>query len=192
VFYYKLIVVFLERPRKNRVIISQLISCPIRRRIRPFTVAYAPYTTIYCGIRSVYGLRISSYTVTDIYDRNPVTWNPAKYGRIRSVYNMDTVVYGVVYDRLLSYTGSVTLDLGSLSWIFLNEYSKRIFLLILEYKCDQFFNRRSFICNCLFKWTRIHCQTSYEIRVNTVRVNILEFPRTITVLYLVFIQASPF
>jgi hypothetical protein len=67
-------------------------------RKRPFTV-------------SVF-LRISSYTVTDEYDRNPVTWNPAKYGRIRSVYNMDTVVYGVVYDRLLSYTESVTLDLG--------------------------------------------------------------------------------
>jgi hypothetical protein len=27
---------------------------------------------------------------------------------------MDTVVYGVVYDRLLSYTESVTLDLGML------------------------------------------------------------------------------
>ncbi len=26
---------------------------------------------------------------------------------------MDTVVYGVVYDRLLSYTESVTLDLGN-------------------------------------------------------------------------------
>jgi hypothetical protein len=81
-------------------------------KTRSFKTVYGNNTVVYERKSSVYGLRISSYTVTDIYDRNPVTWNPAKYGRIRSVYNMDTVVYGVVYDRLLSYTESVTLDLG--------------------------------------------------------------------------------
>jgi hypothetical protein len=35
----------------------------------------------------------------------------AKYGRIRSVYGMYTVVYDTVYDRLRPYTESVTVDL---------------------------------------------------------------------------------
>ncbi len=56
--------------------------------------------------------RISSYTVTDIYDRNTITRFIAKYGRIRSVYGMYTVVYDIVYDRLRPYTESVTVDLG--------------------------------------------------------------------------------
>jgi hypothetical protein len=58
--------------------------------------------------------RISSYTVTDIYDRNTITCFMAKYGRIRSVYGMYTVVYDTVYDRLPPYTESVTVDLGML------------------------------------------------------------------------------
>ena len=62
----------------------------------------APYTV------SVF-LRISPYTVTDIYDRNTITGFTAKYGRIRSVYGM----YTVVYDRLRPYTESVTVDLGT-------------------------------------------------------------------------------
>ncbi len=56
--------------------------------------------------------RISSYTVTDMYDRNTITCFMAKYGRIRSVYGMYTVVYDTVYDRLRPYTESVTVDLG--------------------------------------------------------------------------------
>ncbi len=56
--------------------------------------------------------RISSYTVADIYDRNTITCFMAKYGRIRSVYGMYTVVYETVYDRLRPYTVSVTVDLG--------------------------------------------------------------------------------
>jgi hypothetical protein len=56
--------------------------------------------------------RISSYTVTDIYDRNTITCFMAKYGRIRSVYGMYTVVCDTVYDRLRPYTDSITVDLG--------------------------------------------------------------------------------
>jgi hypothetical protein len=36
----------------------------------------------------------------------------AKYGRIRSVYGMYTVVYDTVYDRLRPFTESVIVDLG--------------------------------------------------------------------------------
>ena len=54
-------------------------------KIRSFTEKYAPYTT------SV-SLRISPYTGTEIYDRNTEPGNTAKYGRIRSVYAMYTVV----------------------------------------------------------------------------------------------------
>ncbi len=66
-------------------------------RLRPYTETIRSFTSVNAPFTVSVFLRISSYTVTDIYDRNPVTWNPAKYGRIRSVYNMDTVVYGVVY-----------------------------------------------------------------------------------------------
>jgi hypothetical protein len=52
--------------------------------------------------------RISSYTVTDIYDHMFM----AKYDRIRSVYGMYTVAYDTVYDRLRPYAESVTVDLG--------------------------------------------------------------------------------
>jgi hypothetical protein len=79
---------------------------PYTEKIRSFTSVNAPYTI------SVFR-RISAYTITVKYERNNVTCNTAKFDRIRSVYNMDTVVYGVVYDRLLSYTESVTLDLGN-------------------------------------------------------------------------------
>ena len=54
---------------------------------------YAPYTT------SVL-LRISPYTVTEIYDRNTEPGKTTTYGRIRSVYSRYTVVYGTVYDRI--------------------------------------------------------------------------------------------
>jgi hypothetical protein len=37
----------------------------------------------------------------------------AKYGRIRSVYGMYTVVYDTVYAHLGPYTESVTVDLGN-------------------------------------------------------------------------------
>ncbi len=57
--------------------------------------------------------RISPYTVTDIYDRNTITCFMAKYGRIRSVYGMYTVVCDTVYDCLRPYTESVTVDLGT-------------------------------------------------------------------------------
>ncbi len=53
----------------------------------------------------------SMYTITVKYDRNTVTCNTAKYGRIRSVNGMYTVVYDTVYDRLRPYTESVTIDL---------------------------------------------------------------------------------
>jgi hypothetical protein len=59
-----------------------------------------------------YRFRISSYTVTDIYDRNTITCFMAKYGRILSVYGMYTVVCDTVYDRLRPYTESETVDLG--------------------------------------------------------------------------------
>ncbi len=78
---------------------------PDTGKIRSFTSINAPYTI------SVFR-RISPYTVTVIYDRNTVTCNPAKYGRIRSVYGMYTVVYDTVYYRLRQYTESVTIDLG--------------------------------------------------------------------------------
>jgi hypothetical protein len=39
---------------------------------------------------------------------------PSPYFAVFCRISSYTVVYGVVYDRLLSYTGSVTLDLGSL------------------------------------------------------------------------------
>ncbi len=70
------------------------------------------FTTVYERKRSVYGLRISPYTATEIYDRNTGSCNTAKYGRIRSVYSMYTVVYGVVNDRKRPFTESVTIDLG--------------------------------------------------------------------------------
>jgi hypothetical protein len=73
---------------------------------------YGKNTVVYERKRSVYDLRISPYTVTVKYDRNTVTCNTEKYGRIRSVYGMYTVVYGTVYDRLRPYTESVTIDLG--------------------------------------------------------------------------------
>jgi hypothetical protein len=70
------------------------------------------FTTVYVKNTIAYGFRISSYTVTDIYDRNTITCFMTKYGRIRSVYGMYTVVYATVYDRLRPYTESVTVDLG--------------------------------------------------------------------------------
>jgi hypothetical protein len=66
-------------------------------------------------IRSLTGSvfhRISSYTATDIYDRNTITCFMEKYGRIRSVYGMYTIVYDTEYARLRPYTESVTVDLG--------------------------------------------------------------------------------
>jgi hypothetical protein len=62
---------------------------------------------------SVYDLRISSYTVTDIYDRNTITCFMAKYGRMRSVFGMYMVVYGTVYDRKRPFTESIMVDLGT-------------------------------------------------------------------------------
>ena len=57
---------------------------------------------------------VRSYTLshTIVYDRNTGTCNTAKYGCIRSVCGMYTVVYGIVYDRLRRYTTSVKVDLG--------------------------------------------------------------------------------
>ncbi len=78
---------------------------PYTRKIRSFTSVNAPYTI------SVFR-RISPYTITVKYDRNTVTCNTAKYGRIRSVYGMYTVVYDTVYDCLRPYTEFVTIDLG--------------------------------------------------------------------------------
>jgi len=72
-------------------------------------------TIVYDRVREntvAYDLRISPYTITAIYDRNTITCITAKYGRIRSVYGMYTVVYDTVYDRLRPYTESVTVDLG--------------------------------------------------------------------------------
>ena len=57
-------------------------------------------------------LRISPYMVTEKYDRNTEPCNTEKYGRIRSVYSMYTVVYGIVYGRKRSYTEFVNVDLG--------------------------------------------------------------------------------
>jgi hypothetical protein len=74
------------------------------------TIVNAPYTI------SVFR-RISPYTITVKYDRNTGTCNTAKYGRIRSVYGMYTVVYDTVYDCLRPYTESVTIDLGRLIFI---------------------------------------------------------------------------
>ncbi len=56
--------------------------------------------------------RISSYTVTNIYDRNTITCFMTKYGRIRSAYGMYTVVYDTAYARLRPYAESVAVDLG--------------------------------------------------------------------------------
>ena len=50
--------------------------------------------------------------VTEKYDRNTEPCNTEKYGRIRSVYSMYTVVYGAVYGRKRSYTEFVNVDLG--------------------------------------------------------------------------------
>jgi hypothetical protein len=76
-------------------------------KIRPFTEKNAPYTV------SVL-LRISPYTVTETYDRNTEPCNTPKYGRIRSVYIMYTVVYGAVYGRLRAFTHSVFFVLGAM------------------------------------------------------------------------------
>jgi hypothetical protein len=73
---------------------------------------YGKNTVVYERKRSVFR-RISPYTVTVKYDRNTVTCNTEKYGRIRSVYGMYTVVYGTVHDRLRPCTESVTIDLES-------------------------------------------------------------------------------
>ena len=50
--------------------------------------------------------------ITAKYDRNTITCITAKYGRIRSVYGMYTVVYDTLYDRLPPYMESITIDLG--------------------------------------------------------------------------------
>jgi hypothetical protein len=81
-------------------------------KTRSFTTVYGNNTVVYQRKCPVYGLRISPYTITDIDDRNTVTCNTEKYGRIRSVYTMYTVVYDAVYGRLRPYTEFVTLDLG--------------------------------------------------------------------------------
>ena len=77
-----------------------MLNDRIRIQIRPFT------TSVF--------LRIAPYTVTEIYNRNTGPCNTPKHGRIRSVYSMYTVVYGVVYDRKRAFTESVTIDLGPL------------------------------------------------------------------------------
>jgi hypothetical protein len=92
-----------DRLRKNTVVYDR-----VRwkyGRLRPCTVKIRSFTI------SVF-LRISPYTVTEIYDRNTGPCNTEKYGRIRSVYGMYTVVYDAVYDRLRPYTEFVTADLG--------------------------------------------------------------------------------
>jgi hypothetical protein len=92
-----------DRLRKNTVVYDH-----VRRkygRLRPYTVKIRSFTI------SVF-LRISPYTVTVIYDRNTGPCNTEKYGRMRSVYGMYTVVYDTVYDRLRPYTEFVTVDLG--------------------------------------------------------------------------------
>ncbi len=72
-------------PRSNR-----------QARKRPFTDRNGDIRRSYT--RFVYDLRILSYTITGIYDRNTITCFMAKYGRIRSVFGM----YTIVNDRLRS------------------------------------------------------------------------------------------
>jgi hypothetical protein len=64
-------------------------------KTRSFTTVYGNNTVVYQRKCSVYGLRISPYTITDIYDRNTVTCNTEKYGRIRRRLRPFTTVYGV-------------------------------------------------------------------------------------------------
>jgi hypothetical protein len=84
---------------------------PVRQKVMicvPRFSCIRSFTTVYEKNTIAYGFRVSSYAVTNIYDRNTITCFTAKYGRIRSVYGM----YTVVYDRLRPYTESVTVDLG--------------------------------------------------------------------------------
>ncbi len=74
-------------------------------RLGPCTVKRRSFTI------SVF-LRISPYTVTEIYDRNTRPCNTEKCGRMRSVYGMYTVVYDTVYSRKRSYTEFVIVELG--------------------------------------------------------------------------------
>ncbi len=73
-------------------------QCTMIFQRRSFTTVYGKNTVVYERKRSVCGLRISPYTVTEIYDRNTGSCN--------------TVVYGVVNGRKRPYTESVTIDLG--------------------------------------------------------------------------------
>ena len=82
-------------------------------RLRPYTGKIRSFTTIYGPYTNSVFLRISPYTATEIYDRNTGPCNTEKYGRIRSVYGMYTVVYDIVYGRKRSYTEAVTADLGT-------------------------------------------------------------------------------
>jgi hypothetical protein len=87
-------------------------QCTIIFQRRSFTTVYGKNTVVHERKRSVCGLRISPYTATEISDRNTGSCNTAKYGRIRSVNSMYTVVYGIVNGRKRPYTESVTIDLG--------------------------------------------------------------------------------
>ena len=90
--------------------------CTVVSKTHAFKTVYGKNTIVYEHKRSPYTVsvfhRISSYTVTGIYDRNTITCFMAKYGRIRNVFGMYTVVYDAVYDRKRPFTESVTVDLG--------------------------------------------------------------------------------
>ncbi len=97
--------------------------------LRPYTGKIRWFTSVYRKNAIAYCFRISSYTVTDIYDRNKITCFMAKYGRTQSVYGIYTLVYDCVYDRLRPYNESVTVNLGRSIWNFIIEnYSRTNFL----------------------------------------------------------------
>jgi hypothetical protein len=72
------------------------MGVPYFVKIRSFTTVHGINTIVYDRKRAVYGIRISPYKVTEIYDRNTGPCITEKYGRIRS------------------YTELVTVDLGNL------------------------------------------------------------------------------
>jgi len=74
-------------------------QCTIIFQRRSFTTVYGKNTVVHERKRSAFGLRISPYTATEIFDRNTGSCNTAKYGHIRRVNSMYTVVYGVRNDR---------------------------------------------------------------------------------------------
>ena len=114
----------------------------------------------------VYGLCISPYTATEIYDCNTGSCYTAKYSRIRSVYSMYTVVHGVLNDRpglALRYLVLILV----LVWLCLLIYYKEylIYLFILGLLTTGFIVG-CFIIICLILKSLTH-PTGHEIDFNS-------------------------